>query len=458
MKEKIEKFVDDAIKNNDYALLDILWTFSYSMQTTGKTACCKKRHEFTKWLGIVCKRNLMKKYKMKSTQVNEKIKILDNFLNDLPDFLSYDSYDEDKISLRSVLLDRSSKMLAHNIVDNFHKLSELDKNVLAFVLNYIPIRVQDSINEVERKKEELPNYEDKYANLLDFSIRTDRETDDIVYFNIKPKEWTYIFNQLFDEELKEQTFKIKTRKGYAMFLSLPSKQYDEYSFWQFGDELVRIGIGYWTFWLSSKGNCHIDMIISDFLYETVKTYKEQLPMIENFVERLDKNKTENETQRLEKKWGLEETDAVSDVLESEIETSLISNPDVIEEGLELIENQYSTSVGFIDILCKEKNGNFVVIELKRGKSSDKVVAQIQRYMAWVIENLAGNQPVRGIIVVKEYDEKLEYALKGSKFPIAIKTFGREPPIEENIKYCDGCRKRNRKSAKYCITCGQEFWM
>jgi RecB family endonuclease NucS len=36
---------------------------------------------------------------------------------------------------------------------------------------------------------------------------------------------------------------------------------------------------------------------------------------------------------------------------------------------------------------KNRNGDFVVVETKKGKESDKVVGQIQRYMGWVKRNL-----------------------------------------------------------------------
>jgi uncharacterized OB-fold protein len=32
------------------------------------------------------------------------------------------------------------------------------------------------------------------------------------------------------------------------------------------------------------------------------------------------------------------------------------------------------------------------------------------------------------------------------------------PIMEETKYCDNCGEVNKKSSKYCIKCGQEFWM
>ena len=57
----------------------------------------------------------------------------------------------------------------------------------------------------------------------------------------------------------------------------------------------------------------------------------------------------------------------------------------------------------------------MVIELKKGRSSDVVVGQILRYMGWVKEHLAVDDydqyDVRGIIISKEKDDRLEYALK-----------------------------------------------
>ncbi len=146
------------------------------------------------------------------------------------------------------------------------------------------------------------------------------------------------------------------------------------------------------------------------------------------------------------------------VYERQIEDTIVKNPEILEDGLKLIGRQYKTSVGFIDVLFKDQQDSYVIVELKRGKGSDKVVGQIQRYMAWVSENLTQTKSVRGIIVVKENDTKLNYAIKGSKFPIDVKTFKTEPPIKNNIKYCDNCGAVNRKSAKFCEKCQNQFWM
>ena len=75
--------------------------------------------------------------------------------------------------------------------------------------------------------------------------------------------------------------------------------------------------------------------------------------------------------------------------------------------------QYPTDIGPIDILAREPATNaYVVIELKRDKSSDQAVGQTLRYMGWVKEHLCqGGEEVKGLIICQEADERLEYALK-----------------------------------------------
>lgn len=120
-----------------------------------------------------------------------------------------------------------------------------------------------------------------------------------------------------------------------------------------------------------------------------------------------------------------EPEAKSDaefVLEKYLEDFIVANFDAIfhkklilykDPQEDVIAQQYATDVGKIDILAQEaKTGNFVVIELKKGRESNAVVGQILRYMGWVQENLCNDeQTVRGLIICKDVDPKLEYALK-----------------------------------------------
>ena len=77
-------------------------------------------------------------------------------------------------------------------------------------------------------------------------------------------------------------------------------------------------------------------------------------------------------------------------------------------NLQLEGRQYSTTVGPIDLLAIDtKTGDYVVIELKKGRGADKVYGQCSRYMGWVRKNLAGKgAKVHGVIVARDIDKKL----------------------------------------------------
>lgn len=98
-------------------------------------------------------------------------------------------------------------------------------------------------------------------------------------------------------------------------------------------------------------------------------------------------------------------------LEDYLENHLDVIGDVVKRKLTLVKRQYSTTVGPIDLLAKDaKTGDWVVIELKKGRSADKVYGQCSRYMGWVKKNLAKTgQKVHGVIIGKTIDEKLRSA-------------------------------------------------
>ncbi|MGH9517544.1 MAG: PDDEXK nuclease domain-containing protein, partial [Terriglobales bacterium] len=79
-----------------------------------------------------------------------------------------------------------------------------------------------------------------------------------------------------------------------------------------------------------------------------------------------------------------------------------------ENGRQFPAGQWS-----IDFLCTDtESGSLVILELKKGQTSDATVGQILRYIAWVEEKIAKkDQRVEGIIIAKEVDEALRYAVK-----------------------------------------------
>jgi restriction system protein len=94
------------------------------------------------------------------------------------------------------------------------------------------------------------------------------------------------------------------------------------------------------------------------------------------------------------------------------QTSLGKDYDIFEEDGELVGQQYLSDTGPIDILAISKNKKTIlVVELKKGRVSDNVVGQIQRYMGYVKEELAeANQTVKGVIIGLDEDIRIKRAL------------------------------------------------
>lgn len=94
------------------------------------------------------------------------------------------------------------------------------------------------------------------------------------------------------------------------------------------------------------------------------------------------------------------------------QTELGRDYDIFSDEGELVGQQYPSDTGPIDILAISKDRKtLLVVELKRGRASDTVVGQIQRYMGYVAGELAEEgQSVRGTIIALEDDLRLRRAL------------------------------------------------
>ncbi len=162
-------------------------------------------------------------------------------------------------------------------------------------------------------------------------------------------------------------------------------------------------------WLSFYGDVNFRNSV-DFAYE----YYENISDLGNLMELLEDSKAKHLAGSTRKERTVREA-----ILEQYLEVE----PERLEHGLVKVKRQLPTAVGPIDILAKDKKGAHVVIELKKGRTSDRVLGQILRYMAWVGENLRNKKPVRGIIVAEKADKGLKYAMRvARKSGIGLKRY------------------------------------
>lgn len=68
---------------------------------------------------------------------------------------------------------------------------------------------------------------------------------------------------------------------------------------------------------------------------------------------------------------------------------------IIEDGMRGITMEKEIGSGKIDIFARDARGNYVIIELKKGRASERDVLQLNRY---VTELRATNPNIRGILV------------------------------------------------------------
>jgi restriction system protein len=118
------------------------------------------------------------------------------------------------------------------------------------------------------------------------------------------------------------------------------------------------------------------------------------------------------------------------LVENWVSTELGKNYDIFREDGEVAGQQYPTDTGPIDILALRKDRKeLLVVELKKGRASDAVVGQIQRYMGYVLDELAEpDQAVRGCIIALEDDLRLGRALRAAnniefyRYQVSFKLF------------------------------------
>lgn len=453
VKQKIERFINNIVSNKNYKILDMLYVFLLSLQQFSKSRYRDNKDNFKKLYAKIVQRALKIKHHLEVNEIKNCFNYFnDKFMNILGvSFLSYEAFDKDVCLFQEILTTKTIEITFKSIMGKIIDLKELDRSVLSFILNLIPIRLKESLE--GGKELDYTNYK----ILEDFLVKD--QDDKVEYFKIDIEKWTYIFNQLNNQQLKAQNLRIKLpiKKKSIVLSQLDSMK--EFKFWELGDIILKLGIGYWIPYFTNSGNPEIHFKIPSFIYNNIYNSISSTYEISDFSEILRECEIQAIAELGKESWDRNEFfEEDIKVLEYDIENEIVSNPEIIEEGLELIKSQFRTEVGLIDILLKDRNEDYVVVELKKDQGTYKVVGQILKYLVWVEEELAKDSKVRGIIVVKETNKDLEYAVRGTRFPIKIKTFGDEPPIKEKMKHCDQCGEVNRVSAQFCVKCGKKFWM
>ena len=83
--------------------------------------------------------------------------------------------------------------------------------------------------------------------------------------------------------------------------------------------------------------------------------------------------------------------------EADLVAKVVERPELLEEGLEVLDVEHMTPLGAIDLLARDREGRFVVCEFKRSVAGLDAVSQLRRYVEQMAE-LHGRERVRGFLV------------------------------------------------------------
>ncbi|MEX2532480.1 MAG: endonuclease NucS [Nitriliruptoraceae bacterium] len=84
-----------------------------------------------------------------------------------------------------------------------------------------------------------------------------------------------------------------------------------------------------------------------------------------------------------------------DGVERDLQLLLAEHPDHLEDGLALVQREFRTDVGPVDLLCRDRDGNAVAVEVKRIGEIDGV-EQLTRYLDRMQRDPLLT-PVRGVL-------------------------------------------------------------
>jgi RecB family endonuclease NucS len=117
--------------------------------------------------------------------------------------------------------------------------------------------------------------------------------------------------------------------------------------------------------------------------------------------------------------------------EEDMQKAILSEPSLVEEGFKPITYEKKVEPGFVDVYGVDKDGNFVVVEIKRKTAGNEAVLQLAKYVD-AIKNRV-NRKVRGILVAPNIAKGVQRLL--ATLELDFKTL--------DPKRCAGILKRSK---------------
>ncbi len=120
-----------------------------------------------------------------------------------------------------------------------------------------------------------------------------------------------------------------------------------------------------------------------------------------------------------------------DGVEADLQEALAARPDVIEDGLRLDRREWPTDLGPVDLMCRDADGGWVAVEVKRIATID-AVEQLTRYLERIRVDPA-KAACRGILAAQQLKPQAvtlaeSRAIRCVEIDLAVLRGEREPEL------------------------------
>lgn len=481
-EDKIQNFKGDVInfiselkEQKRIAEIDLLYLFSYTLDNYSIKRYLNNQTNIINLLEKIFTQLLVLKYSVGNKQ--QALSFFRNFRN-----LIIKQFNEIIKSNRNLFYEIRNCFFVIiteetlEIISDFtkKKLMDLEENLdsISFIIKVIESAVEEGgfyklrVSESEYLKN-ITFLENSYPNPGDFYFMKGQNLE---IDRLNMGTLNYLANHVLNKEYNATNLQIQitykltnTPINKMMTPSLTAKREHVFNFWKIGDDLVKLGLGYWYPYFTTMNDSrynkdiNINFIIPSFAFDILNDFSGNLPEIKNFQDKL-------ETFDYTKKNDENLTDF--EVSHDQIKDFIATKPEMLEEGWILIDKEYRTgSVGTIDILFKNIEEDFLIVEVKKEIAGYEPVGQILSYINWVKNNMSNeSKKVRGVIVCGIIHPQLKSAFEEAnnpdlqvwKYEKFQEGFQFEKILEIEGKLCPFCGKLCSPKALNCPSCGDPF--
>src|ERR687892_601947 len=89
-----------------------------------------------------------------------------------------------------------------------------------------------------------------------------------------------------------------------------------------------------------------------------------------------------------------------DGVERDLQAELAAQPEVLEDGLRLVQREWPTDIGPVDLMCRDEDGGWAAVEVKR-VATIEAVEQLGRYLDCIRVDPA-RAGCRGILAAERF--------------------------------------------------------